>query len=296
MQIHEVFGLDTLKAMTKDPGSFVNPTKFAQAKQAGYAAGTAKAAEKLTKQGYGQPTPTSAPSQMIAQVKNDPAAQQLINTWASQWPSVAAKIAAPQTQAQPAASSTTASPSSQPLSIGGQSLDPNNPADAKLIAQLKAQGKLTEDAYADTYRASFSSWADSVIERTIRQPGMLDKIKTSPNWSAQFKSMLDQVVATANDPEKNETAVKDYMSVAISAARAAQKSDDSNNRSTMTTSKSSGGIYDPQAEAIARVMGINAASLAKLNTYIKQSGEKINPNGTGSASLDALLRSAKLLK
>jgi hypothetical protein len=51
----------------------------------------------------------------------------------------------------------------------------------------------------------------------------------------------------------------------------------------------------PKATALMNAMGLEQAGLTALNAALRQSGEKINPAGTGSRSLDDLLRAAKLL-
>jgi hypothetical protein len=284
MQIHEVFGF----------GAGAN-TQAAQRQQDKNAASAAKSAERLRKQGYGQ-LPSSVPaSQLISQVRNDRAAQQLINSWASQWSNVAANIPAVQPQA-PAAAPVSTTPS-QPITIGGQQLDPNNPADAKIIAQLKAQGQLTERQATPqqdltAYRAAFVSWADQVIERTTRQSGAIARIKQMPDWSDLFKRAADAVVGSADNPQQNLQAVREYMTVATAAARAAHQSDNT----SVGRAGAASGLNDPRADALARTLGMDATDVAKLNAFLRRQGETVNPQGTGSESLDALLRAAKILR
>jgi hypothetical protein len=293
MQIYEVFG--TLKAMAKDPRSLISPSKFAQIQQVERSADAEQSAQKLRKQGYGQ-LPSSVPaSQLISQVRNDRAAQQLINSWASQWSNVSKNIPAVQPQASAAAPVSTTL--SQPITIGGQQLDPNNPADARIIAQLKAQGQLTEQQATPqqdptAYRAAFVSWADQVIERTTRQSGAIARIKQIPNWANLFKRAADDVVNSAADPQQNLQAVREYMTVAIAAARAAHQGD----TTSVGRAGAASGLNDPRADALARTLGIDATDVTKLNAFLRRNNETINPQGTGSESLDALLKAAKLLK
>lgn len=51
----------------------------------------------------------------------------------------------------------------------------------------------------------------------------------------------------------------------------------------------------PKAQALAAAIGLDPADLGKLKYAITAAGEKINAAGTGSQSLDDLLRAAKLL-
>lgn len=57
----------------------------------------------------------------------------------------------------------------------------------------------------------------------------------------------------------------------------------------------SSAVLSPKATALMNAMGVDQAGLASLNAAIKKAGEKINAAGTGSESLDDLLRAAKLL-
>jgi hypothetical protein len=289
MQIYEVFGFNTVKnALDFGPGA---NARAAQHQQGKYAASAAKSAEKLQKQGYGQRKPDTTVNQLISQVQNDSAAQQLVQTWTAQWPKIAATVPAvkPKTSAAPPAAATPIA------SFGGQSLDPNDPTTARIISQLRAQGKITEQQTTqpdpDEYRKEFENWADDVVERTVRQPGVVKQIKQNTEWAQQFDQAADAVVKSAADAQRNAQAVQSYLTLAIAAARAAQQNTDSVNRSTVTS-----GLNDPRANALAQVLGMDATDLTKLNAFIRRQGETVNPQGTGSPSLDALLRAAKLIR
>lgn len=56
-----------------------------------------------------------------------------------------------------------------------------------------------------------------------------------------------------------------------------------------------GAAANPQLQAAMKATGINSQTLAKLNAVIRQSGEKINVTTTGSPTVDALLKQAKLI-
>jgi len=353
MQIHEVFGLGaaaagtkaTAGAMFRDPKSFVDPTKYAQAKQTGYAASAAKSAEKLRAKGYGTPEQPQSVDQLIVQVQNDQPAQQLINSWATQWPKLAANI--PQPATAPATAPARA-PAAQSMDLDQLKQQADQKRAAGIAAQKQAlqQIKSTSDAHVSanselagieiaaraaaakskfqqtatdrlaikrakdkginvestglseqeesnpTYRAAFVSWANGVVERTIRQSGVLTKVKQQPGWEEKFEKALTQVVDTAANAQQNDQAVKQYLSLALAAARAAQQ-DSGPQMSSNQNTQSQSNI--PRTKSLAQAAGIDDDGLAKLNAFIRRNGERINPNGTGSPSLDALLKSAKLL-
>jgi hypothetical protein len=281
MQIHEVFG----------PGPNV---RAAQQAQAGYAASAERSAEKLRAAGFGQPTASQPASQLISQVRNDRAAQQLINTWVGQWPKIAANI--PPTAPEPESADAAAQAPAEPLIVGGQRLDPNDPDVARIIAQARAQGKLNEQQETPdpaAYRAAFVAWADQVVERTTRQSGAIDRVRQQPDWSSLFSRAVDQVMQTADDPQQNSRAVQEYLTLAVAAARAEHQTTGSQ---TFTRAGAASGLNDPQADALARVLDIDATDVTKLNAFLRKNNETINPQGTGSPSLDALLRAAKLLR
>ena len=286
MQIHEVFGF----------GAGSN-TRAAQRQQGEFAASAAKSAEQLRRQGYGQPATAPSVNQLISQVQADSAAQQLIRTWAAQWPKLAANVPS----AKPAAATTTAAApatptSAEPLSFGGQQLDPNDPTTARIIAQAKAQGKLNEQQSAAPdlaqYRAAFNTWADQVVERTIRQSGVISAMKRDSDWAQRFAQAEDAVLTTINNAQQNSQAVQAYLTLAVAAARAYQQERPGAANRTQATS----GLNDPRADALARTLGLDATDVTKLNAFIRRQGETVNAQGTGSESLDALLRAAKLLK
>jgi len=293
MQIHEVFEplRATAGAMLKDPKSFIDPTRYAQARQAGYDASAAKSAEKLRRQGYEQPATAPNVNQLISQVQADSAAQQLVRTWAAQWPKMAANVP----PAPPPSAATPATPE-EPLFFGGRQLNPNDPDDARIMSQLRAQGKLNEQQSSAPdpvqYRNDFVKWADGVVERTARQSGVIAAMKEDSAWAQLFKQAEDAVVSTIDNAQENAQAVQAYLTLAVAAARASQQERPSTANRAQVTS----GLNDPQANALARVLGIDATDLTKLNAFIRRNNETINPQGTGSASLDALLRAAKLLK
>jgi hypothetical protein len=292
MQIHEVFGLAaTARAMAKDPKSLVDPVRFGQAKQAGYAASAERSAQKLQAKGYGAAATAAPPNQLLAQVRASQPVQQLVNTWSSQWPAIAAKIPAAPT---PVPAAPAAAPAAQePMIFGRDRLDPKDPADARMIAQLRAQGKINEQSSAvdaDTYKAAFVAWADSVVEKTARLPGALAQVKKQPEWAQQFSAAADRVASTANNAEENKQAVEQYLILAVAAARDANQSAPADRPAAPTN------LNDPTADALAKTIGLDAAGIAKLNAFMRRQGETVNPQGTGSKSLDALLRAAKILK
>jgi hypothetical protein len=138
------------------------------------------------------------------------------------------------------------------------------------------------------------TWADDVVERTTRMTGAIDRIKSQQaDWADRFQKAADQVAHTADEPQQNSRAVQDYLTLAVAAARADHQNTGSQ---TFTRAGAASGLNDPQADALARTLGMDADDITKLNAFLRKNNETINPQGTGSPSLDALLRAAKLLR
>lgn len=68
-----------------------------------------------------------------------------------------------------------------------------------------------------------------------------------------------------------------------------------NRKQTGAAAATALGGANPQLQAAMQATGINRAALAKLNAVIRQSGQKLNITSTGSSTLDALLKAAKLI-
>lgn len=230
----------------------------------------AAAAEKLRAQGYGQPPKAISVQDAIAGVKKNTAQQQFIKGLVAQWqqqapkpspaveptPDVGATVqpgvttppggpevtaAKTKTQVRP----TYGTPSAPTVSFAGQRgqrpLDPKNPSDAKIIAQLKSQGKLNEapinmaqnvasaraaraasrnpptSTAVDPYKDAFLKWAAGnlkTVEPSTRQSITLDQIYKT-DMKDELDRALAQVVATAGDAQRNAVAVNNFLTIAV---------------------------------------------------------------------------------
>lgn len=119
-----------------------------------------------------------------------------------------------------------------PITLGGKRLDPKNPNDAKVLAAMRAQGKLQEAT--DEYTTSggivvpggtktdlksagtvdFESWADQQLTTQVsgtKQPIDLDAVKKDPAVKAELDKVLPQI---KKDPT-NLAAVEMYFLTAM---------------------------------------------------------------------------------
>lgn len=86
-----------------------------------------------------QPTaaPTTPAPQQTPVATTQPTTQPAPQTSANPFGQMTSQLTKPTATTQPAQQAT-----AQPIKVGGQTLDPNNPADAKMIAMLQKQGKI----------------------------------------------------------------------------------------------------------------------------------------------------------
>lgn len=109
---------------------------------------------------------------------------------------------------------------------------------------------------------------------------------------ASINAALDSIASLAN-MGNTQASKQDWLALATSAydALALLQFHSKENEVAQTTT----GVADPKADALMKASGMSAPGLVGMATALKKSGEKINPEGTGSPSMDALLRAAKLL-
>jgi hypothetical protein len=213
----------------------------------------------------------------------------------------------------------------EPISIGGQKLNPKNPKDAKLIAQLKAKG--LQEAFADlpgtkpatggavnpavtkgvgkqgnpltsAYITAFKKWAESKLStresNTGQEIGLED---IPPELTRTLNTALTAVYNSRQDPKANAQAVTSYLTQATQAIQqVATKLRSENPKSTARAStKSMPGEMDPQTAKLASAMGLAQTNLNKMKQVVDSQSEKVL-QGTGSPTIDNLLVAAGLLK
>jgi hypothetical protein len=120
----------------------------------------------------------------------------------------------------------------QPIMLGGKRLDPKNPNDAKVLAAMKAQGKLQEAPQEYTTPSGivvpggtrtdprslgtvdFEQWADQQLTTQITGTGQkidLDTVKKDPAVKAELDKVLPQI---KQDPTST-AAVEQYFLIAM---------------------------------------------------------------------------------
>jgi len=242
----------------------------------------AASATKLQALGAGKPVAVPTVQNAVAGVQKNPAQQQYIKGLVAQWQQKSKELEPTQPKIQtvpvaspkatptatPTATATPNRPQARPtygkpgaptVSFAGQRgqrpLDPKNPSDAKILAQLQAQGKLNEAPQEYTtpggivvpggtktdkstpqtqtrsapasneYQDAFEKWAAEKLQTNIPRVGTvtLDDVKAT-DIKDELDRALKQVVATAGDAQKNAVAVNNYLTIAVAGvARKSQE-------------------------------------------------------------------------
>lgn len=208
MQIHE------LTQRRVDEGFLDNLKAAGQTIKTGYQQGGVAGALKAgtSNKAYAQAKQNVAAPEVERQTTG--LAQKYAQEWQTQSASlVAAEKAAARTTKKTAPAATTPA---QPISIGGQTLDPNNPKDAELIAKLNLQEASPNSGY---YLKTFSNWANQKLatpERTTGRQIDLDYLyQQIPSAKRTLDQLTKEVYNTRKDPQANTQAVTNYMTTAM---------------------------------------------------------------------------------
>jgi len=285
----------------------------------------AKSAAALSKQGYG-PGGSALPSSNWADkyqtLQKDPAVGQYINSimqgWSKQMAqtqqqqrqaslaqpsSQAVTTVAQQTSPQPATQSTASSTASKArptygkpgttVSFAGQRqkpLDPNNPKDAQILAQLKKQGKLQEAVQmnAADYKKAFQDWTDQQLaSRDSRYNAitMNDVRKHVPNIAAVLEKKLNDVVKARGTPQADE-AIRAYLQVAIAGVQARSQSlKNEEPQSSLSAASQAQSQQGAVMQALTQA-GVNLNPIKSVTNKFKSNQAR----STGNAEVDAMLQ------
>jgi len=287
-------------------------------KAPGYASTAQVAAQKLSKQGFGPQyqAPSADWQDKLKKVQTDPAVKQyiqsLVAAWAKAEPTVVASTPAPAPKAAPTpnygaagAAQLTGTPSTvtttplktpvsnQPISIGGQKLDPNDPKNASIIAKLRQQGAIheavspDEDQYAD----AFISWSDDHLktrESTTGETIEMDDVRELPEIDTALNTALEQIVNTRGTAQQ-AAAVAKYFQVAVAGVQAVAQSIRNNNPQARTGGIASAAAVKPVMQQRLRALGVTPAQMQQIGQMLRiNSGDKTFKR-TNNPQVDALL-------
>jgi len=289
------------------------------------ATSAAKSAAALNKQGYGpggSALPSSAWGDKYQTVQKDPAVGQYISSimqgWSKQMaqtqqqqrqaslaqpaPQAGTTVAqqtTPQATAQSAASSTvskarpTYGKPDTTVSFAGQRqkpLDPNNPKDAQILAQLKKQGVLQEAVQmnAADYKNAFQAWTDQQLaSRDSRYNAitMNDVRKHVPNIAAVLEKKLNDVVKTRGTPQSDE-AIRAYLQVAIAGVQARSQSlKNEEPQSSLSAASQAQSQQGAVTQALTQA-GVDLNPIKSVTNKFKSNQAR----STGNAEVDAMLQ------
>jgi hypothetical protein len=268
----------------------------------------ASVAAKLQAQGYGpsgtpppakkSPIPSAEWKDKLTQVKKDPAVKQYISQLSQGWAQEAKKIQTPpaSTAVNQSAQNTpasTASTSTQPVTLGGKRLDPNNPKDAQVLAAMKAQDKLEEanTTQADPYQEAFVQWSDAQLASkdpvTYSAITMKDVRAKFPDLKTQLDQAL-QAVVSARDTPQSTAAIAQYLELAVAGVQA--RSQQLKNKAPEVAINALSGAQANlgSVQQTLSDVGVNPRALSAFGSKAKSK----NVVTTGNAEADALLKQA----
>lgn len=133
----------------------------------------------------------------------------------------------------------------------------------------------------------------STVEPTVKADAQLVQDRITKNIALLGKTATSSNIMPGNVEKKNQ---ETWNLLATDIARAQNLVTFNRKQSGISagTTTTPGGA-NPQLQAAMQATGINRAALAKLNAVVRQSGQKLNVTTTGSATVDALLKAAKLI-
>jgi len=289
-----------------------------------YASTAQNAAQKLNKQGFGPQyqAPSADWQEKLKKVQTDPAVKQYIQSLVSAWPkaepTVVAKAPAPRTttntpstitpptpnygaagagQITGAPSTVTTTPlkpaAPQPISIGGQKLDPNDPKNATTIAALRRQGAINETVSPDEdqYADAFISWADEKLKTRESNTGEtieMNDVRELPGISDALNPVLEQIVNTRGTPQQ-AAAVAKYFEIAVAGVQAVAQSIRNKDPGALSGGIASAASVKPVMQQRLRALGVTPAQMQQIGQMLRiNSGDKTFRR-TNNPQVDALL-------
>jgi hypothetical protein len=283
-----------------------------------YASTAQAASQKLNKQGFGPQyqAPSADWQEKLKKVQTDPAVKQyiqsLVSAWAKAEPTVIASTPAPapKTTSTPnygtagagqltgAPSTVTTTPlkpqtSNQPISIGGQKLDPNDPKNASTIAALRRAGAIEESVSPDEdqYVDTFISWADEKLKTRESRTGEtieMNDVRELPDISDALNPVLEQIVNTRGTPQQ-AAAVAKYFEIAVAGVQAVAQSIRNKDPSALTGGIASASSVKPVMQQRLRALGVTPVQIQQIGQMLRiNSGDKTFKR-TNNPQVDALL-------
>ena len=271
------------KQVMTNPSALLTNRGMAQASQAATQQTATGPAAKLAKQGFTTAAAPKKATEILQQVKSNPATQQMIKTLAAEWQKQAAALSGqPVKEAVVAPTPTQAAPgAAYARPAGPQTLWKTAPIPIKAPAysqpaaskyttnaplatipqatsaaaeQQKLQAQQVQQSQAKILQ-QFTTWANTKLTALTVDP---DTISRDPNVSSTMKALANKIAA---NPANSANDVIEYFNLAI----AANIADNQARRA---------GFYQPQADAQGQTTATGAAGQAPATPadIVKQAG------------------------
>lgn len=322
--------MDTVKAVAANPKALVDPVAYGQAQQVGRDASAGKAAASLEKKGFGTQyqEPSSRWQDKLTVISKNPNTIQYVNNLAAKWakdekavttsamapgqtpPPVATAAGAPpptnynkpaylrkqQAQTPPASTPPASTPpqnANEPISVGGEKLNPKNPTDAAILSALRKKGLINEVVQnPNDYKYAFMDWADSQLK--TRNPATYDEItmndvrKAFPDLKTKLLTQLDAIAQTQGT-DSQKSAVIEYLKLAMSGIQALAQEQKNKVPSASRAAVGQASSLQQSLQQKITQLGVTPQQLQQMGQMMRVSGGEKTFKSTGNVQADALL-------
>lgn len=292
------------KQVIKNPAALVKSSALGAAQQAATQSSAQKSAEKLAKQGYnvgGSVKPTVTTKQQLQAVKTNPAVQQQVKSFTSQWMAQSAALK-----------------KSTPVTEAVAVFDPKDVTDPRYAEALRtamarddaargittpqpaaadpnAQNKIDLEKQLTTFKTQFKTWSDP----RLQAGGItIEEVRKTPETEQMLDSALSNVAVAMQSGNENleKQAVEEYFNIAIAAIQAHNQNTGQRPVATAPGSSSvDAAATDEDQQVVQQLarLGITKTALGSLGNLMTQSAQGNNTiNNTGNPLLNAIAKLA----
>ena len=180
----------------------------------------------------------------------------------------------------------------EPISVGGEKLNPKNPTDAAILSALRKQGSINEAVQnPNDYKYAFMDWADSQLK--TRNPATYDEItmndvrKAFPDLKTKLLTQLDAIAQTQGT-DSQKSAVIEYLKLAMSGIQALAQEQKNKVPSASRAAVGQASSLQQSLQKIAQ-LGVTPQQLQQMGQMMRVSGGEKTFKSTGNVQADALL-------
>ena len=181
----------------------------------------------------------------------------------------------------------------EPISVGGEKLNPKNPTDAAILSALRKQGSINEAVQnPNDYKYAFMDWADSQLK--TRNPATYDEItmndvrKAFPDLKTKLLTQLDAIAQTQGT-DSQKSAVIEYLKLAMSGIQALAQEQKNKVPSASRAAVGRASSVQQSLQQKITQLGVTPQQLQQMGQMMRVSGGEKTFKSTGNVQADALL-------